>query len=151
MNDSAILGLPIPEELWRALNQNRPYSFSHTRLNVLFGLSLESDIPLATLDSANRETKALRKIQNDPKFSALYGLNSGSPIQEFIDADKCISIGVNRDEDGLCLDYRESLEHPCVVCSLYLDNQYRWKRLSDSFSLFLERYNETEQGAAANP
>lgn len=126
----------------QTLESNSLTELDRDRMLRVFGVKIGLNLTLSR-HALERETTALRSLQGT-KFAPAYGLEAGSASESGkLDADYCLCLAVNRDEEGLCLDYRSTPESPSVVVGVgreQPDQQMVWIRVADTFSQFLENY-----------
>ena len=137
-----IHGLSLPAALDQALESKSLIELDRDRMLRVFGVKIGLNLTLSR-HALETETIALRKLQGT-KFAPNYGLEAGSASESGkLDADYCLCLAVNRDEEGLCLDYRATPESPSVVIGIGTEQPNEpmvWIRVADTFSQFLENY-----------
>ena len=142
-----IHGHKVPTALASLLNADKKLIFEREILEEMSGLKIGLSIPCG-LYYLEEETKALVKIQKS-ETKSIYGTEAdSSPAGTKIDADYCLCLGVNHDEEGLCLDYRGSTDEPAVYLSGWRGQPEEhdvWVRISDNFSEFIDRYQKLDE------
>jgi hypothetical protein len=138
--------LPLPSYLVQLISQDRwKTPTDQTLLKQLTGFTGKTPIDFLSVKNMIRADLLPHLIAN-PKMARIYGCASSSRTgQEIIepgilDVDKAIFIAMNWDEEGICLDYRPSLENPRVVSGILEKNKncIWWKTIAKDFKSFAD-------------
>lgn len=140
-----IHGLSLPAALDQALESKSLTELDRDSMLRIFGVTIGWNLRLSR-HALEEETMALRSLQGT-EFAPAYGLEAGSLCESGkLDADHCLCLAVNQDEEGLCLDYRTTPESPSVVIGVWKeqpDEQMVWIRVADTFSQFMETHKNS--------
>lgn len=138
---------PLPLELthlirngeWPVTDENCIARFDE----VKYSLGWEGQVQFLSLAGMEAGTNdLLNLVQNNS--GSYYGMfssrvkNYDRPKDGWIDVTKVILISSNFDEEFLCLDYRNSVQTPCLVAIDYSTSLNRWKTIFHDFSEFLK-------------
>ena len=106
-----------------------------------YGTDLETELGyvFSTLDEIVSENRKLPEaFKADGYYGALSENATCSPrIPDILDFERVISFGLFGDGAPFCLDYRESMNGPCVI---WWDDDH-WRRVAPSFSDFLSLFD----------
>lgn len=147
-------GLELPKKLQKLLLANK--WVEPDNINSLLAstkIHLSSKMRFYTLEVMRDETDIhhLTTLVLEEDLASYYGLGSsrleGNPITiiEKLDIDYMVSIASNYDEEGICLDYRDSLDEPRVMMSsVHPINGTKWIEIAKDFDTFLIKFNIVE-------
>jgi hypothetical protein len=137
--------LRLPAHLIELLEEgcwNRPSNIGV--LAELTGAERPEDFSFNSLDGMSRETAGMMHLWKQG-YGHSYSLTSSddsaiSSNPDLLVINRSVLIVGNWDEEVICLDYRESLSEPRVVCGIWPDSQgvCRWKVIAPTFESFAE-------------
>ena len=138
-----INGLPLPSTLIKLLNQKRWTSaIDKDILAQITQAYAPQDFTFYGVDGMRSETASMVQLYEDG-YGEIYGhthtkSQDKSSNDDLLPVDKAIIIAGNWDEEVICLDYRDSLDNPRVVCGYIRPNQNEaiWQVVADSFDEF---------------
>ncbi len=140
-----IHGLPLPKVVSDSPPEDSCVILDFTILNRASGVFYEMDLQCSHW-CLEKETLALRRLQRG-EFARFYGLAQGAPRSSgLLDADRCLCLGVNSAEEGICLDYRDNQNSPALMLNTrlgQLDGHARWVLAAPTFGSFMLRYKST--------
>gem|GEM_PF-2861852 len=138
-----INNLPLPDSLIELLSSGkweRPIDVN--KLKELTKFESPQYLIFLGLASIEGETNSAIELVTEG-YGRYYSINSSRATGRSIvnsntlDVDKALIIAVNQDEEVICLDYRESLEAPIVVVSVYQHGtECEFKVIAETFDEF---------------
>jgi hypothetical protein len=139
-------GLKLPALLIELLETGRwQCPADASVLAAMTGAERPEEFAFDPLDSMIRETAGSVYLYNNG-FEHIYNLTSSNASDrlsnpEALIVERSIVIAGNWAEETICLDYRDSLDEPSVVCGIWPDNRGRcyWKIIAPTFAAFAEQ------------
>lgn len=147
MPDTVVVnGLSLPDALVSLIREKqwtRPQDFR--MLGEVTGMAHPDQLDFLSVKHMIAETQALIELYRDG-FGATYGLTTtgaGDGLSHMLDVNRAVVLAVNDDEEGMCLDYRVSVEAPQVVSGTWVgegsDERVVWKTIAPDFETFARK------------
>ena len=128
--------VPLPKTFVRLLKENRwERKYDKDILAQITNANSPEHFTFYDVDGMHAETAGNIRLYEDG-YGEIYSLTHSesqdkSSNKDLLPVDKAIIIAGNWDEEVICLDYRDSLDHPKVVCLIGY-----WHVVADSFDEF---------------
>ena len=139
-------GLELPERLIQLTKSRRWKRPADTHvLAELTGAAKPEDFTFLNLKRVAAETGGMLSLWREGHGN-YYNLTSAndpdrSTDSRLLQVERTVLIAVNWDDEAICLDYRESLDEPKVVCGTWPPDPEpcQWKVIAETFDAFVEK------------
>jgi hypothetical protein len=140
----AVNGLALPDLLVRLIRAGCWTHPGEARLRKVIPFLVDPVDFLTSPEAMARESSG--RLADDPKMAAVFHLLRSSrmdgPIElPWLDADRSFFVAVNHwpgDDVGIALDYRASVDNPCVVAGDWGSGRgCVWREVAPTFSGFV--------------
>jgi len=139
-----INGLLLPEYLVELVSQGKwQKPIDHTKLSLITGSKKAADFSLLSPESMESNTRQCYHLI-DKGFGEIYRIASSSrsrqPINDdpgILDVDFGVLLAINWDEEVISLDYRRSVDMPCVIAMV--EPFEKWNIIAPDFKSFADQ------------